>query len=177
MGQDNTSPEFHNALLGLLKDGEPLVRRNAALQLVRFGDASGRPELRAMLQDFALISPDAGRITNALAEGAVVKSGALVARLAGPGDRNSEIRSPLDGRINKLLKHEGDEVSAGDTIVLIAPDRTSVVDALRALYYVGDADDPPVIEPYANGGATNDDEIRRQAALTVEAIRSRAQAK
>src|SRR5438105_5186173 len=50
MGQDNKSAEFHTALLDLLKDTEPLVRRNAALQLVRFGDASGRPELRAMLQ-------------------------------------------------------------------------------------------------------------------------------
>ena len=42
MGQDNTSEEFHRALLSLLGDSEPLVRRNAALQLVRFGDASGR---------------------------------------------------------------------------------------------------------------------------------------
>src|ERR1043166_9677989 len=39
MGQDNTSDEFHRALLKLLIDSEPLVRRNGALQLVRFGDA------------------------------------------------------------------------------------------------------------------------------------------
>src|SRR2546425_6566299 len=52
MGQDNTSEEFHRALIDLLNDNEPLVRRNAALQLVRFGDASGRPELRAMMQSF-----------------------------------------------------------------------------------------------------------------------------
>ena len=45
MGQDNKSEEFHQALITLLGDGEPLVRRNAALQLVRFGDGSGRPEL------------------------------------------------------------------------------------------------------------------------------------
>ena len=41
MGQDNKSEEFHQALITLLSDGEPLVRRNAALQLVRFGDGSG----------------------------------------------------------------------------------------------------------------------------------------
>src|SRR5207302_7211390 len=57
MGQDNKSEEFHGALVQLLNDDEPLVRRNAALQLVRFGDASGRPELRAMLQTFAAKSP------------------------------------------------------------------------------------------------------------------------
>src|SRR5437870_13552209 len=32
MGQDYTSEDFHHALLDLLKDGEPLVRWNAALQ-------------------------------------------------------------------------------------------------------------------------------------------------
>src|SRR5712692_11818650 len=31
MGQDNSSPEFHQALVGLLDDAEPLVRRNAAV--------------------------------------------------------------------------------------------------------------------------------------------------
>ena len=41
MGQDNKSEEFHRALLDLLKDTDPVVRRNAALQLVRFGDAAG----------------------------------------------------------------------------------------------------------------------------------------
>src|SRR6185436_19333811 len=60
MGQDYKSEEFHAALLQLLKDDEPLVRRNAALQLVRFGDASGRPELRAMLQPYEAKPPIAG---------------------------------------------------------------------------------------------------------------------
>ncbi len=49
MGQDSTSQLFHNALLDLLHDEEVLVRRNAALSLVRFGDREGLEELRAML--------------------------------------------------------------------------------------------------------------------------------
>ena len=36
MGFDNKSHEFHEALLKLLHDQEPIVRRNAALALVRF---------------------------------------------------------------------------------------------------------------------------------------------
>src|SRR5215216_4615785 len=40
MGFDNKSPEFHEALKKLLQDQEPLVRRNAALALVRFNDPS-----------------------------------------------------------------------------------------------------------------------------------------
>ncbi len=49
MGQDSTSELFHNALLDMLHDDEVLVRRNAALSLVRFGDREGLEELRAML--------------------------------------------------------------------------------------------------------------------------------
>jgi len=45
MGYDNKSEEFHQALLKLLRDTEPLVRRNAALALIRFSDASGRADL------------------------------------------------------------------------------------------------------------------------------------
>ena len=50
MGQDNQSGLFHEALLTALKDPEVMVRRNAALALVRFGDASGRAELDRVLQ-------------------------------------------------------------------------------------------------------------------------------
>ncbi len=49
MGQDSTSELFHNTLLQMLSDDEALVRRNAALSLVRFGDDEGLSELRAML--------------------------------------------------------------------------------------------------------------------------------
>src|SRR6266550_8373609 len=40
MGQDNQSSEFHTALLKQLTDANPMVRRNAALSLVRFADPS-----------------------------------------------------------------------------------------------------------------------------------------
>src|SRR5216684_1941897 len=72
MGQDNTSPGFHQALIGLIDDAEPLVRRSAAMQLVRFGDAAGRTELRAMLQPYDVPSPMAGTIVSLLAAGSNV---------------------------------------------------------------------------------------------------------
>ena len=49
MGQDTKQAQFHQALAVLVKDSNPLVRRNAALALVRFADAQGRPELLSML--------------------------------------------------------------------------------------------------------------------------------
>src|SRR6185295_13441292 len=47
MGFDNKSNDFHNALLKLVHDPEPIVRRNAALALVRFNDNTGHDELIA----------------------------------------------------------------------------------------------------------------------------------
>src|SRR5207245_11469238 len=60
MGQDNSVPGFHQALLRLVQDLNPMVRRNAALALVRFGDVSGRAEIRAMLQPYAIVTPSGG---------------------------------------------------------------------------------------------------------------------
>ena len=41
MGQDHNYAPFHEALLKLLHDPEPMVRRNAALGLAGFGDSGG----------------------------------------------------------------------------------------------------------------------------------------
>ncbi len=44
MGQDTSAAAFHETLLKMLQDSSPMVRGNAALSLVRFGDAaSSRP--------------------------------------------------------------------------------------------------------------------------------------
>src|SRR3984893_17475680 len=59
-GQDNSIPDFHQELLRLLQDPNPMVRRNAALALVRFGDASGLAEIRSMLQPSAIAAPSGG---------------------------------------------------------------------------------------------------------------------
>ena len=45
MGQDTAGAGFHQALLKMLNDPSLMVRGNAALSLVRFGDASGRRRL------------------------------------------------------------------------------------------------------------------------------------
>src|SRR5256712_894349 len=52
MGQDNQSEAFHSALSALVRDLNPLVRRNAALSLVRFGDSSGKAEILMMLRPY-----------------------------------------------------------------------------------------------------------------------------
>src|SRR5262249_31581052 len=54
MGQDHNYQPFHDALLRLIQDPQPMVRRNAALALAGFGDGAARPELVSMLRPFAV---------------------------------------------------------------------------------------------------------------------------
>jgi hypothetical protein len=174
MGQDNSAPEFHQALVGLLGDAEPLVRRNAAVQLVRFGDVAGRPELRAMLQPYDVKSPVDGTIVSLLAEGSKVKAGGLLARIRDVSGTIQEFRSPLDGTIGSVVVKEGEQVAAGRTVLWLTPDRATVNDALRAFHYIGTKDDLPLIESFSQGVAASDAEIKQQAAITAKAIESRA---
>ncbi len=60
MGQDTTQAGFHDALRKMLDDPSPMVRGNAALSLVRFGDAAGRLQIVALLQPATIVAPVAG---------------------------------------------------------------------------------------------------------------------
>lgn len=171
MGQDNKSEEFHRALADLLKDPEPLVRRNAALQLIRFGDASGRPELRAMLQPFEVKSPLAGTIVSLLTQGTVMKAGGLLARIRDASSNVQEFRSPVDGTISRLILKEGDPVANGQAVAYINPDRLTILDALRGLAYIGTAEDLGLVESIKQLDAST--EVSQQSAQTAKAIRSR----
>lgn len=171
MGQDNTSEDFHRALVDLLKDPEPLVRRNAALQLVRFGDASGRPEMRAMLQRFELKSPLAGSIVTILPAGSNIRAGGLVARIRDSAGNVQEFRSPVDGTIATLAVKAGDSVNLNQTIAWLNPDRATILNALRGLSYVGTKDDLPLVESATQLDASS--ETAQQANVTAKAIRAR----
>lgn len=176
MGQDNTSVDFHQALLCLLHDVEPLVRRNAALSLVRFADMSAREELLAMLRPYAVQSPRAGTLSLRLAEQDAVNPGTLLARLNVEGKQVIEIRSPLPGFVRKRLVAEGQSVGAGAQIIVLAPAPEQVWEALRALVLVGRPEDLPEVERFARLGRDEDgmtDKIRKQAELTAQSIRNR----
>ncbi len=172
MGQDNKSEEFHQALAFLLNDNDPLVRRNAALQLVRFGDGSGRPELRSMLQSFELKSPLTGMIVSLLPEGSKISSGGLLARIRDASNAAQEFRSPVDGAVGRLVLKDGETVTAGQTIAWLTPDRATVNNALQGLAFVGTKDDLAAVEACAQANASA--ETNQQAAAAAKAIKSRA---
>jgi hypothetical protein len=172
MGQDYKSEEFHASLLTLLKDEDPLVRRNAALQLVRFGDASGLPELRAMLQPYEAKPPIAGTIVGLLPAGSAIHAGAMLARIRDASNTLYEFRSPVDGKIaSPPVAKEGDQVTSNQTVARLLPDHETIVDALRALAFVGTKDDLQLVDDAARMDPSA--EAATQSAQTVKAIRSR----
>ena len=173
MGQDNKSDEFHAALWNLLEDPQPIVRRNAAVQLVRFQDESGRAELRATLQPYSVTAPVSGTISSVLAAGGDSSENALIARITNEQNQVQELRSPLPGKIMSVSAHEGGKVSAGDVVLTIAPDPDFVYEALRALFFVGKAEELPDVERYAQGVEGMPERVKQQAAATAKAIRSR----
>jgi biotin carboxyl carrier protein len=176
MGQDTTVPEFHQALLKMLQDPALMVRGNAALALVRFGDASGRPQIVALLQSANVLAPAAGKLTDTAKPGTAVREGGLIAKVES-GSQTLEARSPLTGRVAVVNMPRGAEVAAGAQLAVVDPGESQVWEALRALYVIGTSDDLPAVARYEREQPDLPDRIRQQAILTEHAIRQRMENK
>jgi biotin carboxyl carrier protein len=173
MGQDTANASFHEALLHMLQDSSTMVRGNAALSLVRFGDASGHAQVVELLQPANILAPVAGRVLDADKPGTVIHQGGLIAKLQN-GEQTAEIRSPIAGRIRSVSVAIGANVAAGTQVATVDPGDDQVWEALRALYLIGQADDLPAIRPYERELPEIPDRIRQQTLLTEKAIRDRA---
>lgn len=172
MGFDNQSQEFHTALSKLLRDQEPIVRRNAALALLRFNDSSGREELSAVLRPYSVKSPADGVVASSLQEGSTVARRALLARIQQADGKVVELRSPLPGRVGKISKSNGSQVSREDELLSLNSDEDSVWEALRGLALAGTAADLPLVQSYADSNEVSG-RIKEQAGLTAKAISHR----
>jgi len=173
MGQDSSAAAFHEALRKMLQDSSPMVRGNAALSLVRFGDATGRPQIVALLQPATVVAPGAGRVVDVDKIGTSVRQGGLIAKI-NDGERTTEIRTPITGRIRSLSVATGATVAAGADVATIDPGSEQVWEALRALYLVGQLEDLPAIRAYERNVPEIPDRLREQALLTEKSILSRA---
>jgi biotin carboxyl carrier protein len=178
MGQDTTSKDassagFHQVLLKMLNDPSLTVRGNAALSLVRFGDASGRPQIVALLQPAKVIAPQAGKITDSSAVGTVIHQGGIIAKIES-GGQIMDVRSPVTGRLRESSVKPGQTVAAGDEVATVDAGTEQVWEALRALYLAGQPEDIPAIRPYQRELPEIPDHVRKQAVESEQAIRERA---
>src|SRR6266478_2695036 len=202
MGQDTSSAGFHETLLRMLQDSSEMVRGNAALSLVRFGDAAGRPQIVALLQPARILASAPGRVLDTDKVGTVIHQGGLIAKVqvdrsavarekdrsaaARENDRSGdaakneqhtiEIRSPISGRIRTLSVAAGATITAGTEVAIVDPSDDQVWEALRALYLIGQPDDLPAIRPYERELPEVSSRVRQQALLTEKAIRDRSAA-
>jgi len=195
MGQDTSGAGFHDALLKMLNDSSPMVRGNAALSLVRFGDATGRPQIVALLQPAEVRVPTSGRIgsdtsqdfwsnkgrsavvIDTAAAGTTIREGGVVAKMNTAvftdGTGSVELRSPITGRLRTVPVRRLQVVNPGDLIATIDPATEQVWEALRALYLVGQMEDLPAVRPYERDLPDVSNDVRQQAVETEQAIRKR----
>ncbi len=173
MGQDNSNQQFHSALLKMISDPAPQVRGNAALALVRFGDASGRPQIVAMLKPLVVTAPTAGRVTGVARAGEPANHGTVLVKLDDHGQL-VEVRAPISGHIRAIEAQPGADVAQGAPLAVLNPGADQVWEALRALYAVGQLDDLPAIAPFKNPPRDLPQRIAQQAAETEKAIERRA---
>jgi biotin carboxyl carrier protein len=169
MGQDPSYAPCHQALLKLIQDPEPMVRRNAAPALAAFGDAAARPELVEMLQPYTMRAPFGGKLKFRLKLGDYVNPGTLVGYIG-----NAEVRSAVPGDVRALDRETGAAVNVGDPLVELAADPNHVWEALRALYLVGQPTDLEFVQRYTHPMPGMPEKVERQAELTSQAIQQRA---
>ena len=173
MGQDTSGPEFHDTLLKLLSDPSQMVRGNAALSLVRFGDATGRPQILALLQPAQIAAPESGHIIDSDRPGTAIHQGGLIAKLEYGQKQIAEIRSPIPGRIRSVAG-TGTNLASGAEVAVVDPANDQVWEALRALYLIGQPDDIPAIRSYERDLPDVSNDVRQQALETEQAIRKRS---
>lgn len=172
MGQDPSSSAFHQALLKMLQDPAIMVRGNAALSLVRFGDASGRSQIVALLQPARITAPSAGLVIDIDKVGTSVHQGGLIAKVQ-TGQNILEARTHIAGRIHSLSAAVGTKVAEGAELAVVDPSEEQTWEALRALYLIGQTDDLPVIGRYQRDLPDISNRVREQATLTEKSIRAR----
>jgi hypothetical protein len=168
MGQDHRYAPFHEALLRLLQDPQPMVRRNAALAVSNFGDVASRAELHRMLRPYTIVSPVAGVVRYRLKLGDYTNPGTLVAHVG-----TVEVRTPLPGEVRDFDRGEGTRVAAGDPLVELSADKEHAWEALRALWSIGGQEDLEEVQRYARGIPGMPEKVQEQAVLTARAIQAR----
>jgi hypothetical protein len=96
----------------------------------------------------------------------------MLARIRDASNNLYEFRSPVDGRIaSPPIAKEGDQITANQIVARLIPDQATVVDALRALAFVGTKDDLSLIDDVTRIDTSA--EITKQAAQTTKDIRAR----
>jgi biotin carboxyl carrier protein len=160
-----------DALVGMLGDADLATRRNAAVALTKWQDERSRPILLAALQPIEIRAPRGGTLDLKVVEGDPVGLGRDMAIVETSGDVTISLRPPIDGRVLRLDKKDGESVTEGELLGALSPDPQSVLAALKGLYLVGRKEDADAVRPFANGAVQHmTDQVTQQAKLTLDRL-------
>jgi len=174
MQHDPARPEFAARLREMVRGDRSLIaRRNAATSLSLFGDDTGLPVLRAMLDNHSVTAPAAGIVTTTLSADQPVQAGMLAARLDLGDGRSAQVRAALPGRVFDVVAKEGDAVAAGAALLVLSPGADHVRNAVVALALVGQPEDAASLRSVADPRSGWPEDIRREAAEAAAAIETR----
>lgn len=177
LGSDPRSELFHETLLKLLGDSDVLVRRNAALSLVRFNDAAGIEEIRGMFRPTLVQASASGTVRYRAQLDSGVEAGTVVARIERGPDEVVNVQTPLPGKVLDIKIPEGSTVEEGDELLVLSPGDLHVWEALRAMVVIGQPEDIEALAQFERfGSAELPEKFRQQARLAADEIRRRGDA-
>jgi hypothetical protein len=132
MGEDPTGPAFHQALLAMLRDPAPMVRRRAALSLANFHDPAARDELTRMLAPYVVTAEAPGHVEFRIQPRDTTRPVTVVARIAG-----ADLLAGVPGTVSRHLAPSGAAIQKGQGVLEILPDPSQVREARHALSLLG----------------------------------------
>jgi biotin carboxyl carrier protein len=174
MGSDAGRAEFAARLREIVaSDPSTIVRRNAAPALAKSGDASARPTLRSMLEQFVVTSPAAGVVGGLPGVDVPVREDKPIGRVTKDDGAVVDVRSDVPGAVAKRVVADGARVSAGDPLLVLAPDATHALDAALALAIVGTKDDVDLLAQAAAPQSQFPADVKAVARQAMGAIAAR----
>ena len=129
-----------------------------------------------MLNAYTVRSPASGQVAISVIANETVGTGTILARVTPKDGRPLEIRSAFAGTVGRILTRDGSWVAEGADIVSVDSGEEQVWEALRGLYLIGEAEDLVLVQRFASASNVSD-LVRKQAALSAQAIRARLEPK
>ena len=157
----------------MLADADILVRGQAALALANHGDDSGRAAIRALLEDYRLEAPAAGKLAQSLKAGEPVRSGVRLLRIEPDIGAPVDVLSPLEGVVKRCEKPLGARLQKGDVVLVITPGETQTTNALVGLFIVGKKEDAAAVSRVLESNLGLPESVRRRAEETKRVLETR----
>lgn len=172
MGRAKEHKPFTAALLRMVQDDEVLVRQNAALALAKLKRTEGRDIIIGMLLPSVVRASHDGEVTQLVRADEPIRAGMRVARIKGSDGTETDLHSPIDGKIKRADVALDEQVVSGDSIILVQPTNAQFYQALRGLMVVGEQGDLEAINQFLEQTGSLSEEVQLQG----ENLRKRLEA-